>query len=90
MANYLIGYDLDKPDQNYKELFKAIEAIGGSYWHCLDSTWIVKSNLTAIQLCNSLSKHIGSSDKLLVAALSKDAAWIGFDKECSDWLKTNL
>lgn len=89
MNSYLIGYDLDKPGQDYKDLFEAIKALG-SWWHCLDSTWIIKSNLSAETIRNSLMKVMDDNDKLLVARLSGEAAWFGFDKQCSDWLKTNL
>ena len=89
MACYVIGYDLDKPGQNYENLFKAIKAIG-TWWHCLDSTWLVVSNLTAAQIRDQLLTHIDNNDKLLVARLTGEAAWYGFDDECSKWLKNNL
>lgn len=87
--NYFIGYDLDKPGQDYASLEKAIKNLG-SWWHCLDSTWIVISNLTAIAIRDILMAHIDSNDKLLVAVISAPAAWTGFSKECADWLTANL
>ena len=30
------------PGQNYESLIDAIKAIAGTWWHCLDSTWIIK------------------------------------------------
>lgn len=89
MANYLIGYDLDKPDQDYKDLIDAIKKIG-NWWHCLDSTWIVQSEMSATALRDTLTAHIGNSDKLLVTTLSGTAAWFGFNDNCSSWLKDNL
>jgi len=89
MNSYLIGYDLDKPGQDYKDLFEAIKALG-SWWHCLDSTWIIKSNLSSEAIRNILMKVMDNNDKLLVARLSGEAAWFGFDQQCSDWLKNNL
>jgi hypothetical protein len=89
MKTYMIGYDLNKPGQNYTELIDAIKTLG-TWWHCLDSTWLVKSNSTAIQIRDALSAHIDSSDELLVAQISGDAAWVGFDTQCSSWLKNNL
>ena len=32
MASYMIGYDLNRPGQNYPELFNAIKAISGWWW----------------------------------------------------------
>lgn len=89
MTTFMIGYDLNRPGQNYNELFEAIKALG-LWWHCLDSTWIVKSNLTSVQIRDKLAAHIDLNDSLLVAILSGDAAWIGFSDECSSWLKDNL
>jgi hypothetical protein len=89
MKSYLIGYDLRKPGQDYKDLIEAIKKLG-TWWHCLDSTWIIKSNLSAEQIRDKLTPHIDANDKLLVVKLFREAAWIGFDKNCSDWLQNNL
>ena len=87
--SYLIGYDLHKSGQDYSALIAAIKKIG-IWWHCLDSTFIVKSSLSEILIRDSLSKHIDSNDKILVVSLTGVGAWIGFEKECSEWLKNNL
>jgi hypothetical protein len=89
MSTHLIGYDLDKPGQDYTDLEKAIKELG-TWWHCLDSTWIVKSDLTDTQILNKLKVQIDSNDKLLVVTLTGSAAWINFEQACSDWLTTNL
>lgn len=89
MNSYLITYDLNKPGQNYNDLYEAIKKIG-LWWHCLDSTWIVKSDKTAVQIRDSITPHIDSNDSLLVAHLSGEGAWIGFSDQCSSWLKNNL
>ena len=89
MKTYLIGYDLMKQGQDYNALIEEIKKID-DWWHCLDSTWIIKTNLTAEQIRDRLIPKIDSNDKLLVVRLRQEAAWIGFQKECSDWLKNNL
>lgn len=89
MKSYLITYDLRKPGQNYDELYKAIKDIG-TWWHCLESNWIVKSNLSSVQIRDKISPHIDKNDKLFVALLSGEGAWMGFDTDCSKWLKDNL
>ena len=90
MATILIGYDLNKTGQDYKDLIDAIEATFGTRWHCLDSTWIVKSELTPETIANRLKVHIDSNDELLVIKVTREAAWVGFNDECSTWLKNNL
>lgn len=92
MAIYIIGYDLHPVrGETYDELIEAIKNLG-SWWHCLDSTWIVISNLTAVQIRDKLWAHMKADDQLLVVTYTKGAlvAWNGFNKDCSDWLRNNL
>ena len=89
MNSYLIGYDLNRPEQNYTNLIAEIKKIG-NWWHCLDSTWIIKSNSTAVDIINHLKTYIDENDELLVVKLSGEGAWIGFDQKCSDWLEKHL
>jgi hypothetical protein len=94
MATFLIGYDLNRPnrDDAYADLFGAIkQASNGTWWHHLDSTWIIhsdKANETAI--LNELLPHIDDNDEILVVRLVGTGAWYGFNQKGSDWLKQNL
>jgi len=89
LKTYMIGYDLNSPGQGYDELIKAIKALG-TWWHCLDSTWLIRSELTAAQIRDHLKQFTDSNDELLVARMSGEGAWIGFNTKCSEWLKNNL
>jgi len=99
MAIFMVGYDLHE-GQNYKNLEDAIKALG-SWWHCLDSTWLVESDQTALVIRDLLRPHIKSDDCLLVmrygnthSGFGANAAWYGFTENrpstCQDWLKSNL
>ena len=90
MSTFLIGYDLNKPEQDYPELINAIETSFGKWWHYLDSTWLIKSDLSATDIRDKLKPHIDSDDELLVVRLSGEGAWAGFSSEASDWLQENL
>lgn len=88
---YIIGYDLNSPGQKYERLFEQIKKLsGGNWWHHLDSTWVIKYVGSASDLRNALQPYIDTNDELLVAALTGEAAWVGFNKEGSNWLKNNL
>lgn len=87
--SYLIGYDLNKSGQDYTILIEAIKKLG-TWWHCLDSTFIVKSSSTAAIIRDHLRQYIDSNDELLVVCLTGEGAWTGFNKECSNWLSNNL
>jgi hypothetical protein len=90
MTNYMIGYDLLDPGQDYQDLFDAIEEIDSTCWHCLDSTWIVQSELSATEIRDALKVHLDDNDRLLVTAIKRPAAWTGFKGDCAKWLKNNL
>jgi hypothetical protein len=90
MKTYLIGYDLNKEGQNYEGLVEKIKETFGTWWHHLDSTWIVKSNLSAAQIRDILRPFIDNNDELLVASLAGESAWVGFNEPGSKWLKENI
>ncbi|MFD5545775.1 CRISPR-associated protein Cas2 [Streptomyces goshikiensis] len=85
----LIGYDLNSPGQDYDSLFEAIKELG-TWWHHLDSTWVVKTTKTTVEVRDTLKGHIDSNDELLVVALTGKGAWTGFNDRGSKWLKDNL
>lgn len=87
MASYLVTYDLIKR-KNYPELIAALEKY--PYWHCLGSSWIVKSDASSSAIRDNLKQHTDEDDKLLVVKLTGEGAWRGFDKICSQWLLNNL
>ena len=91
MKTFLISYDLNRPRgaNAYPNLIEAIKSFG-TWWHHLDSTWIIKSDKAASEIRDALQKHIDNGDELLVAVLSGVAAWVGFDEKASSWLKENL
>lgn len=90
MAIYVIGYDLHPTKgETYDELIDAIKGLG-TWWHCLDSTWLVISNKTAGQIRDALWAHMKADDQLLVVTYSRDAAWEGFSGNCQKWLSDNL
>lgn len=86
---YLIGYDLNKSGQDYKTLIDEIKKLG-TWWHCLDSTWLIKSSSNAVAIRDHLQKFIDKNDELLVVCLTGEGAWTGFSEQCSQWLKNNL
>ena len=90
MAQYLIAYDLRRPEYEYVGLFDAIKALGSTHWRSMESTWIVVSTQSALHITKALWAHMNKSDKLLVIEVTDKAAWAGFSDKSSDWLKNNL
>mgnify|MGYP001237784991 CR=1 FL=1 len=85
----LIGYDLNKEvgSEGYNELIAAIKTVG-AWWHHLDSTWLVKTHKSAVEVRDTLLGHLDSNDELLVIDVtSQPRAWTGFNASGSKWLK---
>ena len=89
MATYIISYDLNKPGQNYNDLYDAIKSFG-TWWHHLDSTWLIVTTQTATQIRDKLTRHLDNNDCLLVVKSGGVGAWTGFSDKGSQWLKDNL
>ena len=92
MTIYMIGYDLHpKQGETYDELIAAIKNVGSNWWHCLDSTWLVVTTKTAVQVRDELWMHMKPDDQLLVVAYAPpNSAWVGFKDSCQSWLKNNM
>jgi len=91
MTIYVIGYDLHpKKGETYDELISAIKEFG-TWWHCLDSTWLIVSDLSAIQIRDMLWQHMKADDQLLVVAYApRNSAWCGFADNCRTWLEQHM
>jgi hypothetical protein len=84
----MIGYDLHE-GEDYADLIDAIKTYG-TWWHCLDSTWLIESTDTALEIRDNLWQHMLEGDKLLVICYKRPAAWAGFKGNCQTWLKDKL
>jgi hypothetical protein len=91
MAIYVIGYDLHPSEgENYDKLFAALEGIETGYRDCLESTRLVMTDKTAIQIRDEITQHIKPDDRILVMRYGEGAAWLGFKYECQTCLENNL
>lgn len=53
MDTLMVGYDLNVSGQRYDELIEKLKGFVRS-WHCLDSTWLIKTNLSATEVRDEL------------------------------------
>ncbi|MFJ4624670.1 hypothetical protein [Streptomyces sp. NPDC088812] len=90
MAALLIGYDLNRPGQNYTALIKEIKALG-SWCHPLESTWVVTTPKTVSQVRDLLKGYVDGNDELLVMKVT-GTSWASYNlsSEVAAWLKANL
>jgi hypothetical protein len=90
MPTYMVSYDLKTQGKDYSALIKALREGYRSYWHCLDSIWLIVADQNHTQVRDYLVQHIDDNDQLIVADLGGNAAWHGFNDECSNWITSNL
>lgn len=88
MSSFIISYDLIA-NKDYFELYEAIKSYG-TYAHILESVWIIKSNSSSANIADNLKSYIDSDDKLFVAKLDSQAAWINLSDKISNWIKSNI
>jgi hypothetical protein len=85
----LITYDLNRPGQDYARLIDAIKGLGG-WLHPLESTWLVKTDLTVSAIRDYLKQFIDGTDELLVMDVS-GAAWASQASQVANtWLGANV
>ncbi|WMS43141.1 hypothetical protein RDV64_01680 [Acuticoccus sp. MNP-M23] len=83
---YAINYDLKRPGQNYEALHEAIKGCG-AWWHFLDSTWLVDTNLSAKGVWDSIATHVDKNDFVLVIGVTRDyQGWL--PQEAWEWLNS--
>lgn len=88
MSVYAISYDLNRPGQNYEDLYREIRNFGG-YWHHLDSTWLVSTNLSAQQMTDRLLNHLDGNDHFLIIRVVDDyQGWL--PESAWTWLRQHI
>jgi len=87
MSSFLISYDLIS-NKDYSKLYEAIRNYG-SFAHVLESVWIIKSTKSSTNIRDDLMSYIDSDDKLFVAKLTGESAWVNLSTEISNWIKEN-
>ena len=81
----IVNYALKNPLRDYTPLFEAIKSNSLQWWHYLDSTWIVNTNLSANDYTQRLLPHILTTDYLLVVRITGEhQGWL--PKDAWDWL----
>lgn len=90
MNTLLVGYDLNRPGQNYTELIKYLKS-QGTWWHYLDSTWLIVTSISASELRDEIKRLVDSGDEVLVLSVKGDA-WVsfGFSDRANKGLKEHI
>ena len=82
----LISYDLNTPGRNYSSLYEEIKK-AGTWWHHLDSTWIISTDLGPDEWQKRLYQHMDENDYLLIIEICDNyEGWL--PPSAWEWLKT--
>ena len=88
MTAFSITYDLTAPGRNYEGLYEAIKK-QGTWWHYLESTWLVSTNKTASQVWSDLSQYIDKNDNLLIIEVRDNVSgWL--PKKAWEWIHSHV
>jgi hypothetical protein len=88
MKVYQINYDLRK-QRNYDALYERIKQYD-RWCHPLESTWLIVTQQSAVQIRDYLAQAMDQDDGLLVTRLQGEAAWRGLGDNLNQWLKEKL
>jgi len=89
MTTYAITYDLHQPEQDYDDLYDTIKGFG-VWWHCLESFWLVDTDMDTDEMRDEVADVTGSNDDVLVFEASKPWHSWGLSEECEDWLHDHM
>ncbi len=80
----LISYDLSDPGQDYSGLYEEIKK-AGTWWHHLDSTWVISTKASPDEWQERLRRHIDENDSLLVIEVTNNyQGWL--PERAWEWL----
>lgn len=85
---YLITYTLKTPNWNYSGFFAAIQSLG-TWWHYLDSTWIIKNSIyTPQQMYAKVAPFISKKDHILIVEIVPNNKEGYLPKDAWDWINS--
>lgn len=82
---YLISYDFKNPTSVEQEDFYAQLKKFGAWWHFIEGTWLVATELNAKAIYERLQQYLNDDVNLFIADLGSDVSgWL--PKKAWDWI----
>ena len=87
MNRLLVTYDLvgEERSDDYRRLGERLRAYG-TYAIVEYSTWLVLTSASARAVRDDLAAYLDADDRLFVAALTGETAWLHLSDAVKDWL----
>lgn len=84
----LITYNLNEPTRNTEALFNEIKK-AGTWWHHLDSTWLIKTNSSPKEWYNRIAPRFLKSDSFLIIEVKSNYyGWL--PQNAWDWIQKQV
>ena len=75
--------------RTFESLYSGLKTLG-PWWHYLDSTWIIKTDMNSSQIWNVLAYHILSTDYLLIVKIENSDKWGWLPPDAWGWLNSQM
>jgi hypothetical protein len=72
MTKFIVTYDLHSPGKDYTKLLDKLRSYG-NYGHIQESTWLIFTDGTSLQLARELWQFMDGNDSLYVCEASNSA-----------------
>jgi hypothetical protein len=90
MNVYLVMYDLKQPGRDYALLYETLKT-AASWWHYLESTWLLASPLTMEQWQQQIRGTLDQNDLFMIIRLDRGVAYTGWlPQKAWEWMQQNL
>ena len=90
MRTFLVTYDLRGAAKDYDGLYEAIKSCG-SWWHHLESVWIITTRLSADGVFERIGPHLTANARCLVVQIHPEDRRQGWLPALAwDWLNENV
>jgi hypothetical protein len=86
MFTYLAICEVTKSEDRYSSLLRTIE-FRFENRRLGRFIWAVASDMSTADLCDLISPHIKTSDRLIVIRATADLVWSGLPPEAAEWLR---
>src|SRR5947208_3217570 len=85
---YCVSYELRVAGKNYEPLYNELKK-STRWWHYLQSTWLIQTDETAVQVWQRLVAHVDQQDSVLLIEVRNNAqGWL--PKDAWDWIRDNV
>lgn len=82
----LVSYDLKKPDRDYNPLYSLLKT-APSWWHYLESTWIIRTNETVQAWADKIRTVVDPSDYVIIIDITNKPRQGWLPMEAWEWIK---